>query len=353
MSRPEHTAPPEIFYNDDEAKKYTTNSRVAQIQAEMTERALELLGLGMARSNGNEYDSDENDQEIDDDNDDEDDEEMEDDSDEDDQQFKGKYKNKGKKGKGKKPVKIQEKKGNVQIQGKSCFLLDIGCGSGLSGEIITEYGHYWIGVDISKSMLDVARDREVEGDLMLSDIGQGLPFKPATFDGAISISVIQWLCNADKASHKPFQRLTKFFQTLYMCLCRGAKAVFQFYPENPNQIEMITTAAMKAGFTGGLVIDYPNSTKRKKYFLCLFAGIVPGQVQPIPKGLDDHDDDKSRSQVQYTEERERDKDKCKGKKRRPVKDRDWVLHKKETNRRRGKEVPQDSKYTGRKRGIKF
>lgn len=30
--RPEHTAPPEIFYNEDEARKYTTNSRMIAIQ---------------------------------------------------------------------------------------------------------------------------------------------------------------------------------------------------------------------------------------------------------------------------------------------------------------------------------
>ena len=29
---------------------------------------------------------------------------------------------------------------------------------------------------------------------------------------------------------------------------------------------------MKAGFSGGLVIDYPNSTRAKKYFLVLEAG---------------------------------------------------------------------------------
>ena len=45
---------------------------------------------------------------------------------------------------------------------------------------------------------------------------------------------------------------------------RGAKAVFQFYPENPAQMELITQQAMKAGFTGGVVVDYPNSTKAKK-----------------------------------------------------------------------------------------
>lgn len=45
-------------------------------------------------------------------------------------------------------------------------------------------------------MLDVALEREVEGDLLLGDLGHGLPLRAGTFDGAISISAVQWLCNA-------------------------------------------------------------------------------------------------------------------------------------------------------------
>lgn len=86
--RPEYQAPPEIFYNEDEAKKYSQNSRIIGIQTEMSERALELLAL---------------------------------------------------------PDDVE-----------GLFLLDIGCGSGLSGESISEQGHHWIGMDISKAMLDVA-----------------------------------------------------------------------------------------------------------------------------------------------------------------------------------------------------
>lgn len=69
---------------------------------------------------------------------------------------------------------------------RSSILLDIGCGSGLSGELLTEDGHNWVGLDISPSMLEIALDRDVEGDLFLQDIGQGLGFRPGSFDGAIS-----------------------------------------------------------------------------------------------------------------------------------------------------------------------
>ena len=102
MSRPEHLAPPEEFYNADEAKKYAVNSRMREIQTSLTERALELLAL----------------------------------------------------------------------PGQDMLLLDVGCGSGLSGECITEAGHQWIGCDISRDMLQQAKEQEVEGDVVVNDMGQ-------------------------------------------------------------------------------------------------------------------------------------------------------------------------------------
>lgn len=101
---------------------------------------------------------------------------------------------------------------------EKCLVLDVGCGSGLSGSVLDENGHHWIGIDISKAMLDVALDREVEGELILGDMGEGMPFKAGTFDGAMSVSAIQWLCNADKSHHVPHKRLYQFFTTLFSCL---------------------------------------------------------------------------------------------------------------------------------------
>lgn len=143
----------------------------------------------------------------------------------------------------------------------------------------------------------------MEGDLILSDMGQGCPFRAGSFDGAVSISALQWLCNADKKSHRPVKRLYKFFSSLYASLVspcvikcyissviiyiyinfqsRSARAVFQFYPENSDQMELVTAQAMKAGFYGGVVVDYPNSTKAKKFFLVLMTG---GSM-PLPKAL--------------------------------------------------------------------
>ncbi|OCF36678.1 bud site selection protein [Kwoniella heveanensis BCC8398] len=294
MSRPEEISPPEIFYGDVEASKYTANSRIKSIQSQMTQRALELLAL------------------------------PEDDT---------------------------------------AFVLDIGCGSGLSGELLDEAGHVWVGVDIAPSMLEVALEREVEGDLFLHDIGQGFGFRPGTFDGAISISVIQWLLNADSASHSPPQRLNRFFTTLHSALKNPSRAIFQFYPNSDDQVQMIVTAAQRAGFGGGLVVDYPNSKKARKMYLCLMVG-----QQEIPKALDGTTDgmevdgqglgmEKRREEIRN--ERKRRKDAAgggkKGKRGKTEVDaKEWILKKKDLYRARGKEgVPRDSKYTARKRKTYF
>lgn len=135
---------------------------------------------------------------------------------------------------------------------------------------------------------EVANDRETNGDLILGDMGQGLPFKAGTFDGAVSISALQWLCYASKTSDNPIKRLYCFFCTLFACLSRSARAVLQFYPENSEQVELITTQATKAGFFGGVVVDFPNSTKAKKMFLVLMTG----GAAPLPKALGTETEDR-------------------------------------------------------------
>ena len=61
---------------------------------------------------------------------------------------------------------------------------------------------------------------------------------------------------------------------------------------------MITSAAMKNGFTGGLIVDYPNSKKKKKYFLFLMAGFseeIHAEACSVimPKALTDSDAEES------------------------------------------------------------
>jgi trans-aconitate methyltransferase len=50
---------------------------------------------------------------------------------------------------------------------ESCLIVDLGCGSGLSGETLDEHGHLWIGVDISSAMLGEFRLQSFDVTLLL------------------------------------------------------------------------------------------------------------------------------------------------------------------------------------------
>lgn len=233
------------------------------------------------------------------------------------------------------------------------LILDIGCGSGLSGEILSSIPpsqggpHTWVGMDISPSMLDVALQREVDGDLFLADIGQGIPFRPGTFDAAISISAVQWLCNAETSDVSPEGRLRRFFDGLYASLKRGGKAVLQFYPKNDQQRDMISKAAIRAGFGAGLLED-DGGTKNAKLYLVLTVG-GSGDITGVVSGMDGVDVEDHRHGAARTAQGRntfRKANDVKGSKA-------WVNRKKEQMRNKGKIVKADSKYTGRRRRVQF
>lgn len=141
---------------------------------------------------------------------------------------------------------------------------------------------------------------------------------------------------------------------MYASLDKGARAVFQFYPENDDQIQLIIDVATKCGFEGGLLIDYPNSKKAKKYYLCLFAGAQSGVKNQMPKALGEDGElhpDEVASNIQY---QKRAAHRKKGGNRKSVKNKDWIQNKKRVAREKGdKPVANDSKFTGRKRKVRF
>jgi len=104
-------------------------------------------------------------------------------------------------------------------------------------------------------------------------------------------------------------------------------------------------------------VDYPNSKKARKMYLCLMVG-----QQEIPRGLDGEEigmtEERVRRKEEVRNERRRRKEVGGGRKgkkgKKEISAKEWILKKKELYRVRGKEgVPRDSKYTARKRRVQF
>lgn len=188
-------------------------------------------------------------------------------------------------------------------------------------------------MDISASMLGVALERGVEGDLLLADMGQGIPLRAGSVDAAISISAVQWLCNVDESGVSAEGRLGRFFGGLYAVLRRGGRAVCQFYPKDERQRGMVCRAAVRAGFGAGVLED-EGGTRNAKVYLVLSVG--GGEIAGVVRGMEGVE------VVEGGKGRGREGTERKG-------GRKWILRRKEKMERRGKVVKRDSKYTGRKR----
>jgi len=74
-----------------------------------------------------------------------------------------------------------------QLPQKNAAVLDIGCGTGLTCRLLAEQGYDRLdGIDLSRDMLGVARERDIYRDLIQADVNQPLPLESASYDGVIS-----------------------------------------------------------------------------------------------------------------------------------------------------------------------
>ena len=173
-------------------------------------------------------------------------------------------------------------------------LLDIGCGSGLSGETLTRHGYRaWVGIDASAAMLERAtrgrsapkrtadekerrgniEDPPARGAVLRGDFSQGLPFRAGAFDGCVSVSAARWLCagteSEDEAGNENDETLRRFFARLRFALRPGARAALQVYPKTVRETAAFEAAIRRVEhLTGVAVVAFPHENKSKKLFVC-------------------------------------------------------------------------------------
>jgi predicted TPR repeat methyltransferase len=109
-------------------------------------------------------------------------------------------------------------------------ILDLGCGTGLSGEVFSGKAQSMIGVDLAEKMLDVAREKKCYQELVVADVEGYLTACDKQFDLIISADVFIYIGD-----------LTKIFIEAYRCL--QAPGFFAFSIELDKQQDYQTQAS--------------------------------------------------------------------------------------------------------------
>jgi len=128
----------------------------------------------------------------------------------------------------------------LQFVDTNATILDIGCGTGLSGRALATAGYaHLAGNDVNEQMLVLARQAGVYGTVSVTDVENPFPFEPGTYDAITAVGVIG-------VGAAP---LSVFHEALH-ALAPGGHFCFSFnehalkVPEFPAAIEAATSSGI-------------------------------------------------------------------------------------------------------------
>ncbi len=138
------------------------------------------------------------------------------------------------------------------------LILDMGCGTGFSSEILVSQGFRVVAIDILVDMIYKAREKKEsykEYDsisLVLADINF-LPFRDEIYEVAISVSAFNFIIHNLHEMEEKRKRVSKTARNLFTILKPKGRIVIEFYPSNQRELEMFTSSFTKNGFNGFLI----------------------------------------------------------------------------------------------------
>lgn len=168
--------------------------------------------------------------------------------------------------------KLKDKE-ELNINPEDSFLiLDLGCGTGFSSEILIEKGYRVIGIDILSDMLLKVKEKksiyqDLHGlELILADI-KYLPFKNEKFDHIVSISAYNFIINEIHNLRNKINILNNTANALNKILKDQGRIVIEFYPENEKDLELFNKSFINNGFEGFMVKGNPRQQAGQTFLL--------------------------------------------------------------------------------------
>ncbi|MHA1193620.1 MAG: class I SAM-dependent methyltransferase [Promethearchaeota archaeon] len=161
--------------------------------------------------------------------------------------------------------------GRTEIEENS-LLLDLGCGTGFSSEIISNHGFRVVGVDILKDMLFKAGEkkrlyseyRKIE--FILADINF-LPLREMKFDHILSVSAYNFITHGLLESKEKEKILNTTARYLHKILKPFGRIIIEFYPLDEQELNSYISSFINNGFNGFLIKKHDKQKSGQTFIL--------------------------------------------------------------------------------------
>ena len=157
------------------------------------------------------------------------------------------------------------------------LVLDMGCGTGFSSEILVSQGFKVVAVDILLDMIYNAKQKkgiyeEYESiELILADINH-LPFRNSIFELTLSVSAYNFIIHGLEHIEEKNTRLYHTARMIFDILKPNGRVVIEFYPANEQELEMFTSSFIRNGFDGYYIKQRENQQSGQTFLLLKKVG---------------------------------------------------------------------------------
>ena len=152
------------------------------------------------------------------------------------------------------------------------LILDLGCGTGFSTEILVERGFRVVGVDILLDMLSKVKTKknymnnQNNLELILADINF-IPLRSSSINHAISISAYNFITHKADSIRDKTKIANNTAKYLYKLLKPDGRIIIEFYPKDDSELEMFTSSFNTNGFDGFIIKQNPNQKSGQTFLL--------------------------------------------------------------------------------------
>lgn len=168
--------------------------------------------------------------------------------------------------------KLNDLDGSSDLVEENLLVLDLGCGTGFSSELLSTHGFRVIGVDILKDMLYKTGEKKQlyseykKIDFILADINS-LPLREMKIDHIISISAYNFITYGLLGKNEKEKRINTTAQYLYKILKPHGRIIIEFYPIDDQELNFYISSFINNGFNGFLIKKHEKQKSGQTFIL--------------------------------------------------------------------------------------